>query len=105
MNSPFKWKSFLISSASNIIAAIVLIGTGWIIGNHIAIVSVSPENAAVMIAKKYESQSSGEYSAKLDRDLGKDRIYTVTRNEKEIAKVQISDFINLGWQEDSYLRL
>ena len=105
MNALSKWKPLLTSAVHNMIAAAILIGTGWMIGNHMAIVSVSPEKAAIMIAKKYELQPKGDYSAKLDDDSGENRIYTVTRNGRYIAKVKISDFINLGWQEDSYLRL
>ena len=88
------------------IAYFMLACTGWLIGNHLAIVSLYPERAAIKIAQKYEAAPSGAYSAELVTDgVDQQRIYTVFRDNQRIAQVAISAFIGLGWQEDSYLRL
>lgn len=90
-------------------AFFILACTGWLIGNHMAIVSLYPERAAIKIAKKYEAVTTGEYTAELESDgvdqQTQQKVYTVFRNDQRIAEVAISDFIGLGWQEDSYLRL
>ncbi len=87
-------------------AYFMLACTGWLIGNHLAIVSLYPERAAIKIAQKYEAAPTGAYSAELVTDgVDQQRVYTVFRDNQRIAQVAISAFIGLGWQEDSYLRL
>lgn len=102
MISLSRLKSFLAHTA----AFFILACTGWLIGNHMAIVSLYPERAAIKIAQKYEAAPTGEYTAELESDgVDQKRVYTVFRDDQRIAQVAISDFIGLGWQEDSYLRL
>jgi len=100
-----KIKATAVSVLCNVVALMVIACTVWVIGNHMQIVSPSPEKAAIKIAQKYETRPAGDYLALTDGGAGRERTYFIARDGSLIAQVTISDFLGLGWQEHSYERL
>ena len=87
----------------------LIVAAAWFIPNYVDTMRMPPDSAAVEVAKRFETSPAGDYSARLARsfaDSGRElSVFVVIRDGRDHARVTLSPFLGLGWQERSYERI
>ena len=82
---------------------------GWYLANSRASIRLPPDQAAISVAKRYEINTNGTFVARhavsSTNAAEANRIYIVSRDNLDIARVTLKPFRKVGWQEAIYQRI
>lgn len=93
------------------LAVLLLVWGGWFYSHYRLTMRMPPDQAAIQVAKRFESSPAGNYSARQvdsmkDDDSGREsRVFVVSRDGQDVARVAVRPFFRLGWQEQVYERI
>ncbi len=94
---------------AGLFAMALMVFGGWYLANARRAIRLPPDQAAISVATRYEVTATGTFAARhvgsSTNVPGASRLYIVSRDGQEIARVTLKPFWNVGWHEAAYERL